>query len=85
VDSPRHGRVRWMHDYLAKLTRAVIYRFHQRWHPILRRHTGGRREGMSLAQVIRGFHRGKASSDGRACYTGSLRRAKLPRRVAHDH
>jgi hypothetical protein len=73
-----------MRDYLAELTGVVIYRFHQRWHPILRRRAGGRREGRSLAQVILGFNCGKASGDGRACYTGSLLRAKLPRRVAHD-
>jgi hypothetical protein len=73
-----------MRDYLVELTGAVIYRFHRRCRPILRRHAGGRREGRSLAQVILGFFRGKASGDGWACYTGSLRRAKLQRRVAHD-
>jgi hypothetical protein len=61
-----------MRDYLAELTGAVIYRFHRRWRPILRRRAGGWREERSLAQVIHGFHRGKASSDGQACYTGSL-------------
>jgi hypothetical protein len=42
-------------------------------------------EGRSYwRKQIRGFHHGKFSGDGQACYTGSLRRAKLPRRVAHD-
>ena len=84
MDDPRQGLVRWMRKYLAEFTGLAIYRFHRRWRPILRRRAGGRREGRSLAQVIRGFHRGKASGDGRACYTGSLRHANLPRRVAHD-
>jgi hypothetical protein len=56
-----------MRDYLAELTGAVIYRFHRRWHPILRRRAGGWREGRSLAQVIRGFQRGKATGDERTC------------------
>jgi hypothetical protein len=37
VDNPRHGLVRWVCDYLAELTGAAIYRFHQRWWLILRR------------------------------------------------
>jgi hypothetical protein len=37
VDNLRHGRVRWVCDYLAKLTRVTIYRCHRRWRLILRR------------------------------------------------
>jgi hypothetical protein len=46
VDNPRHGLVRWVCDYLAELTGAAIYRFHQRWWLILRRRAvAGEKEG----------------------------------------
>jgi hypothetical protein len=84
VNNWRQVLVRWMRNYLAKFSEASIYRTQWRWRSIWRRSAGDRREGRLLAQGIRGFHRGKFSGDGQACYTGSLRRAKLPRHVAHD-
>jgi hypothetical protein len=63
VDNPRQGLVRWMRNYLAEFTGAAIYRFHRWCWLILRWRTGGRREGRSLAQEMRGFHRGKITGD----------------------
>jgi hypothetical protein len=75
--------VHWTRNNLVELTGASIYRFHQRWHLILRRHTGGRREEKCTGAGDRCFHRGKASGDGRTCFNGLLRRVKAPRYVAH--
>jgi hypothetical protein len=74
----------WLRDYLMELVVCSIYRVQGRWLLILEWRAGSRREGRFLAHGIRGFHHDKSSGDGRACYIGSLRRAKLPRRVAHD-
>jgi hypothetical protein len=76
--------VHWMRNYLVEFSEASIYRTQWLWRSIWRRSASDPREGRLLAQGIRGFHRGKFSGDGHACYTGSLRRAKLPIRVAHD-
>jgi hypothetical protein len=43
----RRGLVHWTRNNLTELTRALIYRVHQRWHPIWRNRAGGREEGMS--------------------------------------
>jgi hypothetical protein len=75
--------VYWTRNNLAELTEASIYRFHQRWRLILRRRAGGRREEKCTGAGDRGFHRGKASGDGRTCFNGLLRRVKAPRYVAH--
>jgi hypothetical protein len=84
VDNWRQVLVCWMRNYLAEFSEASIYRTQRWWHSIWRRSAGDRGEGRLMAQGIRGFHRGKFSGDGQACYTGSWQRAKLPRRVAHD-
>jgi hypothetical protein len=76
--------VRWTRNYLAEFPEASIYSTQRRWSSIWRRSAGDRGEGRLLAQGIHGFHRGKFSGDGHACNTSSLRRARLPRRVAHD-
>jgi hypothetical protein len=34
VDDQRRELVLWMRNNLVELTRAAIYRFHRRWHPI---------------------------------------------------
>jgi hypothetical protein len=51
-----------MRNYLAEFTGATIYRFHWWWRLILRWRTGGRREGWSLAQEMRGFHVARLSA-----------------------
>jgi hypothetical protein len=83
VNDQRRELVLWKRNNLAELTRAAIYRFYRRWRPILRSCAGGRREGKCTGAGDRGFHRGKASGDGRAYYYGSLRRVKAARHVVH--
>jgi hypothetical protein len=75
--------VPWMRNYLAELTGASIYRVLRWWRLILRSCGGDRREGKCTSAGDRGFHRGKASGDGRTCYYGSLRRVKATRHVVH--
>jgi hypothetical protein len=56
VNDKRQELVLWMRNNLAELTRASIYRVHQRWRPILRRCAGGRREGRFTTVGYRGIH-----------------------------
>jgi hypothetical protein len=44
-DDLRCGLVHWVHNYLAELTWAVIYRSHQRWRLILRRRVAAEERG----------------------------------------
>jgi hypothetical protein len=83
VNDWRQGLGRWMHNYLAELTGATIYRVLWQWHLILRRRAGGRREGKCTGTGDRGCHRGKASGDRRTYFYGSLRRVQATRYVAH--
>jgi hypothetical protein len=52
----RWGLVHWMHNYLAELTGAVIYRFHRRWWLILEKTRGGREREWVTVVVCRGDH-----------------------------
>jgi hypothetical protein len=52
VDDRRWELVLWMCNNLAELTRAAIYRLHQRWRPIWRKHADGRREELSHYGVL---------------------------------
>jgi hypothetical protein len=47
VDDQRRELVLWMRNNLAELTGSLIYRVHQRWRSIWRRHAVERREGKS--------------------------------------
>jgi hypothetical protein len=60
--------VHWTHNNLAELTRASIYRVHQRWRPILRRCVGGRRKGRFTGAGYRGIHWRVDSEDRQATY-----------------
>jgi hypothetical protein len=57
------GLVHSVHNYLAEQAEAPVYSVQGWWLPILEWRAGGRREGRSLAQVIHGFHHGKAIGD----------------------
>jgi hypothetical protein len=63
VNDERRELVLWMRNNLAELTRASIYRVHQRWRSVWRRRTGGRRDGRFTGASCRGFHRGSVSGD----------------------
>jgi hypothetical protein len=82
VDNRRHGWVRWVLDYIAGPMARSIYRIRGWWPMNLRWCAGASSEGRALARLYRGFHRGKATSNGRTCYKGSLRRVKSPWHVA---
>jgi hypothetical protein len=83
MDDRRQGRVLWLRDNLTELATYLIYSVRKRWLRILKGKAGGRRKGVSHRHRLRGFHRGKASGDGRTCCYGSLRRVKATRHVAH--
>jgi hypothetical protein len=83
VANQRQGLVLWLGDNLAELTGASIYGVLWWWRLILRSCAGGRREEKCIGAVDHGFHRGKASGDGRTCINGLLRRVKATRHVAH--
>jgi hypothetical protein len=83
VDNLRHGLVRWVCDYLAELMARLIYRARGRWLLIWAWRVGGRREGITLVQRIRGFHRGKVTGDDWTRFSGLLRRGNTLRHVAH--
>jgi hypothetical protein len=76
--------VRWVRDYLAELMAHSIYRTRGRWLLIWAWCAGGRREGRTLAQEMRGFHRGKVTGDERTCQGELLRRGRAPRHMATD-
>jgi hypothetical protein len=61
----------------------LIYRVQGRWLLNLEWRAGGRREGRALAQMIRGFHRGKITGDDRTRFRGLLRCGNALRHVAH--
>jgi hypothetical protein len=73
----------WLWDNLTELTTQSIYSVRERWRLILRSCAGGRREGKGTSAGDRGFHRGKASGDGRTYCYGSLRHVKAARHVVH--
>jgi hypothetical protein len=75
--------VLWLRDNLTELVAHSIYSVRGRWRLILRSCAGGRREEKCTGAGDRGFHRGKASGDGRTCINGLLRHVKAPRYVAH--
>jgi hypothetical protein len=56
VDDQRRELVHWVRNNLAELTGASIYRVHQWWRPIWRRHDGGRREGEVTGASYYGIH-----------------------------
>jgi hypothetical protein len=66
VDDLRHGLVRWVRDYLAKLMACSIYRARGWWLLNLEWRAGGRRGRKLLAQRMCGLHRGKVTGDDRA-------------------
>jgi hypothetical protein len=74
--------VLWLRDYLTKLMSHLIYRAQGRWLLNLEWHAGGWRGRRLLAQGIRGFHRGKVTSDERTRFSGLLRRGNALRHVA---
>jgi hypothetical protein len=55
--------VLWLCDYLTELAVCSIYSIPEQWLLILGWRAGGRRARRSLAQGMRGFHRGKLTSD----------------------
>jgi hypothetical protein len=73
-----------MRDYLAEPMTCSIYRARGRWLVNLEWRAGGRREGRTLAQEMRGFHRGKVTGDERTCQGELLRRGRAPRHEATD-
>jgi hypothetical protein len=98
VNDRRRELVLWMCNYLAELTGASIYRVLRRWRLILRRRAEERRNALApkrgemhwrrreekcTSAGDRGFHRGKASGDGRTCFHGLLQCVKAPRYMAH--
>jgi hypothetical protein len=56
VDDQRQELVNWVHNNLAELTGASIYKIHRRWRPIWRRRAGGQREGKFTGASYRGIH-----------------------------
>jgi hypothetical protein len=83
VANRRQGRVLWLRDNLTELAAPSIYSVRERWRLILRSCVGGGREEKFTGADDRGFHRGKASGDGRTYCYGSLRRVTATRHVAH--
>jgi hypothetical protein len=65
VNDWKQDLVLWMRNYPMKLTATSIYS-RQEWWPVNRTTTrGGRRSRKSLAQGIRGIHRGELPGDDR--------------------
>jgi hypothetical protein len=62
VNDWRRGLVYWVRNYLAELTGASIYRIPRRWCLILRRRTGGRREGKSPGSTNVAFTEARLSA-----------------------
>jgi hypothetical protein len=56
--------VLWLRNNLVELEAQLIYSVLRRWHLILRRRAGGRREGKCTGAGDRGCHRGKAKERG---------------------
>ena len=84
MDNLRYEWVRWMRDYLAELMACLIYRAQGWWLTNLEWCADGRREGRTLAQEMRGFHRGKVTGDERTCQGELLRCGRAPRHEAID-
>jgi hypothetical protein len=55
VDGQRRELMRWVSNNLAELTRASIYRIHQRWRPIWKGSLAIGEMGSALARVIVAF------------------------------
>jgi hypothetical protein len=53
----------WLRDDLTELGVCSIYSILERWLLIWSRRVGGRREGRTLAQELRVFHRGRLTGD----------------------
>jgi hypothetical protein len=64
--------VLWLRDNLTELAIPSIYSVRERRRLILRSCAGGHREEKCTGAGDRGFHRGKASGDGRTCINGLL-------------
>jgi hypothetical protein len=81
--------VLWMHNNLAELTRASIYRVHQRCRTILRSCAGVRREGRFTDTGYRGIHWHVDSEDRHATYCDQRQRGNKAiawqARVNDDH
>jgi hypothetical protein len=60
--------VLWLRDDLTELEVCSIYSIPERWLLIWAWCAGDRRERRSLAQGMRGFHRGKVTIDAKASY-----------------
>jgi hypothetical protein len=63
VANRRQERVLWLRDNPTELAVCSIYRTRGWWLLNLEWHAGGRRGGRALAQEMRGFHRGRLTSD----------------------
>jgi hypothetical protein len=63
----RQERVLWLRDDPTELMARLIYMARGRWLLNLEWRAGGRREGIALAQEMRGFHRGQNTGDDRTC------------------
>jgi hypothetical protein len=75
--------VLWLRDNLTELVAPSIYSVRERWRLILRSCASSWREEECTGAGDRGFHRGKASGDGRTCINGLLRHVTATRNVAH--
>jgi hypothetical protein len=69
--------VLWMHNYLAELAEALIYRERQRRRSIRAGCASGRRGESSLVRAIGGEHRVKALGNRRTVCGNQLRRGKM--------
>jgi hypothetical protein len=72
VNDQRRELVHWVHNNLAELTGASIYRINQRWCPIWRRRASGLREGKFPGAGYRGIHWRNESADRQAIYSNQL-------------
>jgi hypothetical protein len=67
VNNWRQVLVLWMGNYPTELMAHSIYRVRERWCPIRKDCTGGRRGKELLAQANRGCYRGELTGDHQTC------------------